>query len=125
MQAKLDEYLPRFRRHFTEKGIPLILGEVNAVCGYRDVAKTLNNDRDRIQWAAHYVSEARRFGFPVFVWENGGVPFTDMGLVDRRRVAWSHEALVDAFVLAAKGEPTPEKIEELCLRVSKGAARRQ
>jgi hypothetical protein len=40
-------------------------------------------------------------------------------------VAWSHEALVDAFVLAAKGDPTPEKIEELCLRVSKGAARRQ
>ena len=36
-----------------------------------------------------------------------------------------NEALVDAFVLAAKGEPTPEKIEELCLRVSKGAARRQ
>ena len=89
------------------------------------MAKTLNNDRDRIQWAAHYVSEARRFGFPVFVWENGGVPFTDLGLVDRKRVAWSHEALVDAFVLAAKGEPTPEKIEELCLRVSKGAARRQ
>ena len=125
VQAKLDEYLPRFRRHFTEKGIPLILGEVNAVCGYRDAAKKVNNDCDRIRWAAHYVSEARRFGFPVFVWENGGVPFTDMGLVDRRRVAWSHEALVDAFVLSAKGEPTPEKIEELCLRVSKGAARRQ
>ena len=27
-----------------------------------------------------------------------------------------NEALVDAFVLAAKGEPTPEKIEALCRR---------
>lgn len=122
--TRLGEFFPRFKRHFTDRGIPLVLGEVNARCGYLDAAKTRTNDDARIRWAAHYVAEARKFGFPVFVWENGGVPFTDLGLVDRRRIAWSHEELADAFALAARGELPPEHLEELCRRAQARTLRR-
>ena len=109
VQRRLDEFFPRFRRCFTEKGIPLVLGEINADLRFYDDERREPNDDARIRWAAHYVREARRYGFPCIVWETGGVG--GMGIIDRRTLEWTHGRLADTFVAAGRGTLTDEQVE--------------
>ena len=85
----------RHKRIFIDKGIPVIVGEVNAERRYHGGDKSKPNDADRVKWAKHYAFVARRFGCPLFIWEQGG--YEGMGLVDRAKVEWSHPEIVDAF----------------------------
>ena len=83
------------KRVFSDKGVPVIIGEVNADMRFYDEAKTIPNDEDRVNWARHYAREAARYGFPCFLWDNGYD--RGMGLVNRRDVEWSHPEIIDAF----------------------------
>ena len=96
------------KRVFSDKGVPVIIGEVNADMRFYDDAKTIPNDADRVNWARHYAREAARYGFPCFLWDNGYD--RGMGLVNRRDVEWSHPEIVDAFNegrSVGKGLPIP------------------
>lgn len=101
VQKRLDTFFPLFKKYITDTGVPLILGEVNADLRWYDDERFLPNDDARVKWAAHYVREAKKYGYPCFIWESGGTK--GMGLIDRKKIAWSHEEVVDAFVKTAKG----------------------
>ncbi len=115
VQQRLGMFFGFFKKHFTDKGIPLILGEINADLRFYDAEQFQPNDDARVRWAAHYAREAKKYGFPCFIWESGGRK--SMGLIDRQKIAWSHEEVADAFVMAARGTLTEAKLEELCAKV--------
>ena len=115
VQSRLGVHFGNFKKYFTDKGIPLILGEINADLRYYDAERFLPNDDARIRWAAHYAREAKKHGFPCFIWECGGTK--GMGLIDRFKTVWSHEEVADAFVLTAKGALTDDKLEAMCAKV--------
>ena len=98
---RLDLFFPVFKKHFTDKGVPLVLGEVNAQRRWLDALHYVPNDVERMKWARQYMETARKYGFPVVVWENGGD--WDMGLVDRRTAKWTKPRLADTFLAAWHG----------------------
>ena len=99
-QQRLVEVFGQHKRVFIDKGIPVIVGEVNAERRYHGGDKSKPNDEDRVKWAKHFAYVARRFGCPCFLWEPGG--YEGMGLVDRAKVEWSHPEIVDAFNVGRK-----------------------
>ena len=102
VQKRLDTFFPLFKKYITDKGVPLILGEVNADLRWYDAERFQPNDDARVRWAAHYTREARKYGFPCFIWESGGKK--GMGLIDRAKNVWSHEEVADAFIAGARGD---------------------
>ncbi len=92
---RFGEVFPMLKEVFADKGVPVVIGEVNAEMRYHDKEKTQPNDQDRADWAEHYGYEAGRHGFPCFLWDQGGDKW--MGLVDRSAVEWTHPEIVDAF----------------------------
>ena len=100
-QNRLDQLFPKMKAHFTDNGIPLILGELNADIRYYDAEHLQPNEDARIRWIWHYTNEARKYGFPIILWESGGSK--GMGLIDRFKVKWANEAFVDAFLGATRG----------------------
>ena len=106
VQKRLGEFFPIFKRYFTDKGIPVVLGEINADLRFYDAERYFPNDDARIRWARHYVSEAAKYGFPCIVWETGDSG--RMGLIDRKTYKWTHGELADTFVKTAHGQMTDE-----------------
>ena len=100
-QNRLDQLFPKMKAHFTDNGIPLILGELNADIRYYDAEHLQPNEDARIRWIWHYTNEARKYGFPIILWECGGSK--GMGLIDRFKIKWANEAFVDAFLGATRG----------------------
>ena len=98
---RLGLFFPLFKKYFTDRGIPLVLGEVNAQRRWLDDLHFRPNDAERMRWARQYMDTARKYGFPVLVWENGGE--ADMGLIDRRTATWLKPRLVDTFLARGKG----------------------
>lgn len=115
VQKRLDAFFPLFKKYLTDKGVPLILGEVNADLRWYDAERFLPNDDARVRWAAHYTREARKYGFPCFIWESGGVK--GMGLIERFKNVYSHEEVVDAFIAGARGTDTEAKLAAWCAKV--------
>ena len=98
---RLGLFFPLFRKYFVDRGVPLVLGEVNAQRRWLDDMQYHPNDTERMRWARQYMETARANGIPVIVWENGGD--WDMGLIDRRTAKWVKPRLADTFVGAALG----------------------
>ena len=98
---RLGLFFPLFRKYFTDKGVPLVLGEINAQRRWLDDLHYTPNDADRMCWARQYAETARSFGFPIVVWENGGD--WDMGLIDRSTAKWTKPRLADTFIAAWHG----------------------
>ena len=99
-QDRFDEVFPFLKEVFADKGVPVVIGEVNADRRFHDKEKKQPNDVDRISWAKHYGFEAGRYGFPCFLWDNGGEQ--GMGLVDRSEVKWTHPEIIDAIIRGYK-----------------------
>ncbi len=100
-EQRLGLFFPLFKKYFTDKGIPLVLGEVNAQRRWLDDLHYAPNDVERMRWARQYAEKARAFGFPIVVWENGGD--WDMGLIDRRTAQWTKPLLANTFIAAWHG----------------------
>ena len=98
---RLGLFFPLFRKYFTDKGVPLVLGEVNAQRRWLDDLHYSPNDAERMKWARQYAETARSYGFPIIVWENGGD--FDMGLIDRKTARWTEPRLADTFLAAWRG----------------------
>lgn len=85
----IDALLGIFRqleKHFTSKGIPVILGEAAAV-GKAD-------SRSRLLWAAVYAKEAAARSMPCFWWDEGHIGIDGMGIFDRRTLTFPEPELV-------------------------------
>ena len=98
---RLGLFFPLFKKYFTDNGVPLVLGEVNAQRRWLDELHYHPNDAERMRWARQYMETARDYGFPVIVWENGGD--WDMGLLDRATGRWTKPRLADTFLAAWHG----------------------
>ena len=114
-QKILSTHFNNFKTYFTDKGLPVILGEINADLRFYDAEKFCPNDDARVRWASHYVKLAKSYGFPCFVWESGGK--TGMGLLDRKTYQWSHAEVADAFVKTANGSMTDALLESMASSV--------
>ena len=114
----LDRYFPVMKEHFIDKGIPLILGEVNATLRYYDAERLLPNHDARVRWVWQYVNEARKNRFAVVFWETGA---GGMGEIDRRTCKWIHPSIIEAFIGAHKGTMTKEDAEKLAQSVKVSA----
>ena len=95
---RLNLFFPLFKKYFTDKGVPLVLGEVNAQRRWLDDLHYSPNDAERMRWARQYATKARDYGFPIVVWENGGEG--DMALIDRRTAQWTKPLLANTFLAA-------------------------
>ena len=62
-EKRLGLFFPLFKKYFTDKGIPLVLGEVNAQRRWLDDLHYSPNDAERMRWARQYAEKARSFGF--------------------------------------------------------------
>ena len=101
-KKRLGLFFPLFKKYFTDKGMPLVLGELNAQRRWVDDMQYSSNLPDRMRWARQYMETARSYGFPVILWENGGDH--DMGLIDRKTANWKEERLTDTFLSAWHGK---------------------
>lgn len=95
-KGPIDTALNGLKRYFTDKGIPVLIGEFGA--------ENKGNMDKILSWAAYYVTKCRELGFKAVWWDNGAL----FKLFSRKNLAVSNEALVRTLVAAAKGEPTDQ-----------------
>lgn len=97
--AEIHRLMRSLRELFTDKGIPVIIGEFGAM-------NKEGNEAERAEWAAYYVRAAAKIGVPCVWWDNGlfegeGELF---GLFDRR----SGDCPYPRLLAALTGEPFEE-----------------
>lgn len=61
-KAELETILEGVRKTFTEKDIPVVIGEFSA--------SDFGNTEARVNWADAYISTAKAYGFPCVIWDN-------------------------------------------------------
>lgn len=96
-KAQVDAMLDDLHRHFTSKGIPVIIGEFGAA--------NKNNAADRAEYAAYIVKNAALRGVKCFWWDTGGKIENDpalgwykgMAIYDRYRCEWAFPEIVRAL----------------------------
>lgn len=89
---EIDRLMKDLQTLFLDKGIPVIIGEFGAM--------NKNNESERAEWAAYYVSAARKTGVPCIWWDNGlfegdGERF---GLFDRHTYECRYPELLAALM---------------------------
>ena len=85
--------LDRLAAHFTQKGIPVVIGEMGAV--------KKPDDTNRIAWAQAYIYEAATRGIPCFWWDTVSYG-ENMGLLNRATETWIYPDLTSAIVRASR-----------------------
>ena len=90
-KAGISGWLDRANTLFVSKGTPVIVGEMGAV--------DRNNEDARAEWAEYYVSYAKKYGIPCFLWDNGS--FSDgevFGFLNRSSNTFKYQKMLDAFM---------------------------
>lgn len=106
-KAHVDRMLDNLYKHFTSKGIPVIIGEFGA--------NNKDNAADRADYAGYIVKNAALRGVKCFWWDTGGKVEIDpelgyykgMALYDRYRREWVFPEIVEALTGVDVTEPTP------------------
>ena len=100
VRRDVDKMLGRIYRTFVARGIPVYMGEFGAC--------EKDNEQERAAFAAHYITEARRYGIHCAWWDNGYFPEYDgddfpvtWALLDRFTLEWRFPAIVEALRTAA------------------------
>ncbi|MBC3757176.1 glycoside hydrolase family 5 protein [Hyunsoonleella sp. SJ7] len=90
----LDAEMDKIKAKFIDSGIPVVLGEWSS--------GNLNNLSDRITHAAYYANAAAQRGMPCVWWDNGkiGVSKDDLGIFNRRNLAWAFDDIADVITKA-------------------------
>ncbi|MCM1308647.1 MAG: glycoside hydrolase family 5 protein, partial [Butyrivibrio sp.] len=88
---EIDELMTRLKTLFTDKGIPVIIGEFGAV--------NKDNTEQRAQWLKYYMSAAKEIGVPCFWWDNGyfNLDGENLGFIDRRTYEIKFPELLEAM----------------------------
>lgn len=84
------EKFSQLSRRFVANGIPVVVGETGAI--------NRGNHESRARWAQYFVSTATEFGLTCVIWDNGnlGEGKETFGLIDRRKLSWTYENVIDA-----------------------------
>jgi aryl-phospho-beta-D-glucosidase BglC (GH1 family) len=91
----MNSLLRIIKENFTANNIPVIMGETGAFS--RTMPDGSSNEAERVKWAEYYVSELRKLGVPVIIWDDGG----GFRLLDRNALEWAYPDLSAAFVNAS------------------------
>lgn len=97
-EAHADAQFAKMKRHFIDRGIPVILGEFGAIRR----ADRPGAEPYRIAWNRHIARSARAHGLVPIYWDNGVTGQHGMGLFDRRTGAPVHTELISAIVGTAR-----------------------
>lgn len=87
----IDTLMSSIKRLFTDKGIPVIIGEFGAV--------NKDNAGARAEWLKYYMSSAKEIGVPCFWWDNGSFNSNgeNLGFIDRRTYEIKYPELLEAM----------------------------
>ena len=96
-KGTVDGILLNVYKHFSEKGIPVIMGEI--------AAAAKENTADRAEYASYVVQQSAKYGIKCFWWDEGGKfekdekygYFTGMALLNRYTQEWVYPEIVKAF----------------------------
>lgn len=94
--AAIDTLMSTLQELFLDKGIPVIIGEFGAL--------SKDNEAERVQWVAYYVSAAKEIGVPCIWWDNGNIigDGERFGLISRYTYKCVFNDLLDAMMSAAE-----------------------
>lgn len=85
-KSELDAKFDSMKKKFTDRGIPLIIGEFGCV-GVAD-------DAVRAEYYSYYISAAKARGIKCFVWDNNAAKGKDgYGILNRTSMAWNDTIL--------------------------------
>ena len=93
------------------KNVPIIIGEFSA--------SDFNNTEARTEWAAHYISQANKYGFPCVLWDNNntyagsGANGENHGYINRAtyEVYESSKQVLETLITTAGSEYVEEKAD--------------
>jgi aryl-phospho-beta-D-glucosidase BglC (GH1 family) len=95
--SALDSLFNNMRTYFTDKDIPVVIGEFSA--------SNFNNTDARCEWAEYYISETKKYGIPCVLWDNNCIsnasdPSEAHGYINRRTLEWysDSEPVVDTMI---------------------------
>ena len=91
-KKELDSCFDMLKNKFTDRGVPVIIGEFGA--------DNKNNDSDRAAWFEYYISSAKKRGIKCIVWDNGNPD--EFGLLDRNNSTWYNSGLIQAIIKGAQ-----------------------
>ena len=96
-QSDLDSLFTDIQYYFTDKNIPVVLGEFSA--------SNYQNTEARCEWAKYYLTWAKKLGIPCVLWDNNAITNSTSaseahGYVDRSNNTWyeASEPVVDAMM---------------------------
>lgn len=94
---ELKNILTAMRDNYLDKDIPVIIGEFSS--------SNYQNTEARCEWAEYYLTTAKEFGLPCFLWDNNvdvnpGDPSEAHGYLDRANLSWysASEPVIDTMM---------------------------
>lgn len=97
VENQIDEVFARLKGRFTDKNVPLIIGEF--ACNDK------GNTEDRVKWYTHVIEKANEINTTCFMWDNGmwgNEKGDSMGHIDRVGNEDAFPQIVEACVETAK-----------------------
>lgn len=96
-ESSLDSLFSDMQSYFTDKGIPIVLGEFST--------SNYNNTDARCDWATYYITWAKKLGIPCVLWDNNCISNSSdaseaHGYLNRSSLTWyeQSEPVVDAMM---------------------------
>ena len=95
-RSQLNSLFNNMCAYFTDKDIPVVLGEFSA--------SNYNNTEARCEWADCYITAAKKVGIPCILWDNDAYqnedPAEDHAYINRDTLQWypESEPVVDAMM---------------------------
>ncbi|MDE6787981.1 MAG: cellulase family glycosylhydrolase [Ruminococcus sp.] len=93
---ELINIMDGIRKTFSDKDIPVVLGEFSA--------SDYNNTEARCEWAEVYLSTTKTYGFPCVIWDNNSIGGTNKaenhGYLNRSNCTWyeNSEPVIDTML---------------------------
>ena len=99
--ANLTSVLDGIRKTFSDKDIPVVLGEFSA--------SNYNNTDARVEWATAYITQTKKMGIPCVLWDNnvaGNNGGEAHGYLNRSNLTWyeGSETVVDTMMNIMKDD---------------------
>ena len=95
-KADLDSLFGNMRSYFTDKDIPVVIGEFSA--------SNYNNTEARAEWAEYYIAGTKKYGIPCVLWDNDAYGNADTSedhsYINRNTYEWYEhsEPVIDAMM---------------------------
>lgn len=102
--SEIVSFMSSLYKTYVANGIPVVLGEYGAI-------EKNGNLQDRATFYAYYVATASSRNIPCVVWDNHAFKGNGerFGLLDRKKLTWPDQILVDAMMKYAGYETLPAK----------------